>query len=242
MLVGCASVPRSGSGDSVWLADVSNPFIGTWESDIPSANMRLIFDYKTDGTFDYQIPGLPANQGGEGTGGYLVAGNVMVSYLGFEGVAGYTFKVVDNDTIDVTEIEEVKEDGSLVLGNTAPFTRVAGSPVNKENKPFVLSNPLIGTWSATIPNPEEPDNPYETLQEYRQDGTAQFTLPDYVFPTAYYFFIDDVLVTFDPSSNEYESFTFTYNGDGTFTGQELLGINPDGSRELGLEATYYSYQ
>jgi hypothetical protein len=112
--------------------------------------MHLIFDYKTDGTFDYEIPGMPANEGGKGTGGYLVSDNVMVSYLNFEGVAGYTFKVVNNDTIDVTEIEAVNENGTFKLGSTAPFTRVAGSPVNKENKPFVLNNPYIGKWRCEV--------------------------------------------------------------------------------------------
>jgi hypothetical protein len=92
---------------------------------------------------------MPAKQGGEGTGGYLVSGNVMISYLSFEGVAGYTFKVIDNDTINVTEIEAVNADGTFTLGNTAPFTRVVGSTVNKENKPFVLNHPYLGKWNFT---------------------------------------------------------------------------------------------
>jgi hypothetical protein len=135
-----------GRSDAVWLEGLQNPFIGKWEADIPSAQMHLVFDYKTDGAFDYEIPGLPVEQGGKGSGGYLVAGNVMVSYLAFEGAAGYVFKVRDNDTIDVTEIENVKGDGSFVLGNTTPFTRVAGSSVNKENKPFVLNHSYLGVW------------------------------------------------------------------------------------------------
>jgi hypothetical protein len=146
-LVGC---PTDSDDDDIWLKDLANPFIGKWESDIPSAQMHLIFDYKTDGTFDYEIPGMSAEEGGKGTGGYLVSGNLMVSYLSFEGVAGYTFKVVDNDTIDVTEIETVNEDGSFELGETAPFTRVANSPVNKENKPFVMDNPYIGKWLCEV--------------------------------------------------------------------------------------------
>jgi hypothetical protein len=152
-LVGCDN--GGGDDDDIWLADLSNPFIGKWESDIPSAQMHLIFDYKTDGTFDYQIPGMPAEQGGEGTGGYLVSGNVMISYLSFEGVAGYTFKVIDNDTVDVTEIEEVNADGSFKLGNTAPFTRVAGSSINTEDKPFVLNHPYLGKWNFTGDYPGE---------------------------------------------------------------------------------------
>jgi hypothetical protein len=236
-LTGIAVMGCSDNKDN-WLADLSNPFLGKWQSDIPSAGMTLIFDYKTDGTFDYEIPGLPADQGGKGSGGYLVNGNVMVTYLESEGAAGYIFKVVNNDTIDVTEIDEVKEGGELVLGNTAPFTRVAGSPVNKENKPFVLSNFLIGNWSALIPNEQDPEHPYDTIQEYRQDGSAQFTLlPDYVFPKAYYCVIGDVLITFTPGENEYESFVFIVNNDGTLTGRELLAVE-NGNRTLGVTATY----
>jgi hypothetical protein len=239
-LTGCSD---TGGGDDVWLADLSNPFIGKWQSEIPGANTTLIFDYKTDGTFGYEMFGVPAEQGGKGSGGYLVTGNIMVTFLSFEGMAGYTFKVVDNNTINVTEIAEVKEDGELVLGNTAPFTRVADSSINKENKPFVLSNRLIGKWSASIPNPDDPSHPYETLQEYKRDGTAQFTLlPDYVFPVSYYFVIGDVFVTFDPSDNEMESFVFTFDVNEKLTAQELLGINSDGSRKLGVLAEYNPQQ
>jgi hypothetical protein len=102
---------------------LNNPFIGKWQSDIPSAGMTLIFDYKTDGTFDYEMQGVPADRGGKGTGCYIVYGSHMVSYLDFEGVAAYSFEVVDEDTIDVTELEP-DDEGNLVPGNTAPFTRV----------------------------------------------------------------------------------------------------------------------
>jgi hypothetical protein len=102
---------------------IDNVFIGKWQSDIPSAGLTLIFDYKTDGTFDYEMVGVPADQGGVGTGCYIVYGDHQVSYLDFEGVAAYTFEVADADTINVTELEP-DENGELVPGNTAPFTRV----------------------------------------------------------------------------------------------------------------------
>jgi hypothetical protein len=155
-LAGCDTGGGTGDDDDIWLKDLSNPFIGKWESHIPSMdNARMISEYKTDGTFTC---GFPEVEGYEGpfNGGYLVAGNVMVSYLDFDGVAGYTFKVVDNDTIDVTEFE-VKEDGSFESGNTAPFTRVAGSPVNKANQPFVLNHPYIGKWNFTGEGMEIPE-------------------------------------------------------------------------------------
>jgi hypothetical protein len=43
------------------------------------------------------------------------------------------------------------------LGQTAPFTRVAGSTVNKENKPFVLSHPFLGKWNFTAQDMEVPE-------------------------------------------------------------------------------------
>jgi hypothetical protein len=157
--------------------------------------MHLIFDYKTDGTFDYQIPGMPAEQGGEGTGGYLVSGNIMISYLSFEGVAGYTFKVIDNDTIDVTEIEDVNPDGSFKLGNTAPFTRVAGSSVNTEDKPFVLNHPYLGKWNFTGEG--------MVIPEY---GTGDAEL--------------DIVTNYDAKSNGMLAFDFTVSL--AATGQVLM--------------------
>lgn len=105
------------------LADFKNPFIGQWQSEIPSANATLIFNYKPDGTFDYEMVGVPEEQGGKGTGCYIVYGNKQVSYLDFEGVASYSFTAVDSDTINVTELEP-NENGELISGSTAPFIRV----------------------------------------------------------------------------------------------------------------------
>jgi hypothetical protein len=202
----------TGGDDSVWLDELQNPFIGKWESDIPSANSHLIFDYKTNGTFDYEMVGIPADQGGKGTGGYLVSGDVMVSYLAFEGVAGYTFKVVDNDTIDVTEIEGISEDGSFVLGNTAPFTRVAGSPVNKENKPFVLDHPYLGKWNFTgqgMEVPEYGEGQFDIVTNYEAkangmlafDFTVSITSTGAVLMSdtdeAPYFIFNNVLVVYE---------------------------------------------
>ena len=62
-LAGC----DSNGGEDIWLKDLQNPFIGKWEADIPSAQIHLIFDYKTDGTFDFELP-----NGTTGTGAYVV--------------------------------------------------------------------------------------------------------------------------------------------------------------------------
>jgi len=215
------------------LATFANPFIGTWESEIPSAGTKLTFTYKPDGTFDYVMEGVPAEQGGEGSGGYLVSGDTQISYLDFEGAAAYIFKVVDNDTIDVTEITEVGADGTPVLGNTAPFVRAAGSSVTTVDTPFVLDNPFIGTWSAQIPDDEDAAKILDVTMEYRTDGTALFSADGQDFPQSSYTVYNDVLVTFDPSSNAWEMFQFRVVDDDTLEVSELLAVNADGSRELG---------
>jgi hypothetical protein len=170
VVIGCPA----GDEEDVWLADLSNPFLGEWQSDIPSAGMTLIFDYKTDGTFDYEMPGVPANQGGEGSGGYAVYEDMMITWLDNEGAAAYTFKVADNDTINVTELEP-DEDGKLVPGNTAPFKRVAGSAANREDRPFVLANPFIGgTWESLIPSMGNA----KMVSEFGADGICTVIFPD----------------------------------------------------------------
>jgi hypothetical protein len=97
--------------------------LGKWQSDIPSAGTTLTFNYKTDGTFDYEMAGAPAEQNGKGTGCYIVYEDKQISYFDFEGLAVYTFEAADTNTINVTELEAT-EAGELVPGNTAPFTCV----------------------------------------------------------------------------------------------------------------------
>ena len=253
-LAGCNATPEAdgtGAGDvaagdatdaadeandepSFDLASFANPFIGTWESDIPSANTKLTFVYKADGTFDYEMDGVAADQGGKGSGAYLINGNIQVSYLDYEGAAAYIFEVVDNDTINVTEIDEIKENGELVLGNMAPFKRVDGTEVAEKDQPFKLNNPFIGSWNAQIPSDDDPELVFDVTMEYRQDGTAKFSIaPDQVFPDSNYAVYGDVLVTFDPESKAFEMFTFKQVDSDTIDVTELLSVNPDGSRNLG---------
>jgi hypothetical protein len=130
----------------------------------------LIFNYKTDGTFDYEMVGVPAEQGGIGTGGYVVFDDMMISWLDFEGAAAYTFEVADNNTINVTELEP-NANGELVPGNTAPFTRVEGSDVNTEDAPLVISNPFIGKWQSDIPSAG-----LTLIFDYKADGTFDYEM------------------------------------------------------------------
>ncbi|MDR0397114.1 MAG: hypothetical protein LBH66_07415 [Oscillospiraceae bacterium] len=232
-----ASASTPASTDS-WLSTYSNPFLGTWESYIPSADASLTFTFKPDGTFDYIMSSLPADEGGTGSGGYTVTDNVMVSFLAFEGAACYTFEVIDNDTISVTEITDVI-DGSPILGETAPFTRVPGSPLPESDAPFTLDNPVVGTWDADLPNDENPDEYFSVVMDYLPSGTGVFTLkPDTVFPDALYFVSDNYLITYSPWEYEFEMFTFTVVDADTLDVTEVLSIQPDGLVEYGATAQF----
>ncbi|MDR1375928.1 MAG: hypothetical protein LBJ22_00335 [Synergistaceae bacterium] len=167
VLGGCGG---SSSDSEFNLAGLDNPFIGKWQSDIPSANTTLIFDYKDDGTFEYEMVGVPENQGGKGTGGYVAHDGIQVTWLDFEGAAAYTFKVVDNDTINVTELE-VNENGEQATGNTAPFKRVEGSEVNTKDIPFRLVNTFIGKWKSEIPSANA-----TLIFDYKDDGTFEYEM------------------------------------------------------------------
>jgi predicted small secreted protein len=110
VLTGCNK--GGGGGDSVWLADLQNPFVGHWESEIPSmSNAKMVSEYKNDGTFTCGFPDMPGFEG-PFEGGYSVTGDILIGWLDFEGASAYKFKVVDNNTIDVTEIYEMSLRGA----------------------------------------------------------------------------------------------------------------------------------
>lgn len=230
-----------GNSTHYWLADLDNPFIGEWEALIPSmGNARSVFEFKADGTFTCVFPDLPEEYGGGViyTGGYLVKGNVQVTFLSWDGgIGGYTFQVVDNDTINVTEIDEVNEDGSFELGNTAPFTRLSGSQVNKETEPFVLNNNLIGgTWG-------ESHTPYKAKYHFNVNGTGTMEFAEeaqITFDIAYSVFHDDgidneILVVFMSGPNTFTAYSFVGEGQDTIAVQEIAGIEMEQS---GPAATY----
>jgi Zn/Cd-binding protein ZinT len=216
MFLACPATDDEGDKDDIWLAELSNPFLGKWQANIPSmGNAKAVFEFKTDSTFTCEFPDLPQDKGGGViyTGGYLVKGNVQVTFLsGDGGIGGYTFEVVDNDTINVTEIDDVNEEtGAYTFGNTAPFTRVPNSAVNKENKPFALTNTLIhGTWKETT-------TPYKAEYTYKADGTGtmSYTVSGQLVPSglAYSVFHDagidkDVLITFMTETKTFAAYAF----------------------------------
>ena len=218
LAAGCS---EDGDSETLWLKGLPNPFIGKWESKIPSTDFATVkFDYKQDGTFSCEFPAGP-DATATAVGGYLVSGNVQVTFMSFDGgIGGYTFDVVDNNTINVTEIDSVDEEtGSITAGNTAAFTRTSGSAVNTANKPFVLENDLIGgTWKETT-------TPYQAEYTFNANGTGTMKYQaggqSVTSNIAYCAFNDqginkDVLVTYIPGMNAFTpySFAFTANGGG----------------------------
>lgn len=239
ILAGCS---QGGGGDGtgiIWLKDLNNPFIGKWQSEIPSTDYATLkFDFKQDGTFTCEFPAGPDTTM-TANGGYLVNGNVQLSFMSFDGgIGGYTFTVADNDTINVTEIAEVKEDGAIVSGNTAPFTRSSGSAINKVNKSFVLYNALIGgKWKET-------STAYQAEYQFKADGSGTMkyqaggeTVSSEI---AYFAFYDEgiqtnVLVTFMPDTNGFTAYAFTTPAGNTTTVKEITEVVMEAQ---GPSATY----
>jgi hypothetical protein len=169
----------SGCGDDpdIWLLRKANPFPGKWEASIPSMGGAILqFDYKTDGTFEAEFMGQTM------TGGYLVTGNQMFTYLSFEGIAEYSFKVVDNDTISVTEWENGEEEG------TTYFTRTAEYSGSWET--VMTGNPFIGKWSSTIPSM----NNTAIQFDYKLDGTFDWSMDGFGVGVGSYFVLKNVEV------------------------------------------------
>jgi hypothetical protein len=208
------------------LADFSNPFLGKWQSEIPSANTTLTFDFKPDGTFDYEMSGVPAEQGGKGSGGYIVRDGIQVTWLDYEGAAAYTYEVIDNNTINVTEFE-TDENGAMILGNTAPFTRVEGSAVTTTDTPFVLTNPFVGTFTVKTREVEV------WTQEFNADGFCKFTLDgmpadQQVMASGIYTVYGDKIAAHMTLGDAHfiEAYSFVDSGDGTLVLTEIAMDEP----------------
>jgi uncharacterized protein with FMN-binding domain len=220
--------------EPIWLKDLKNPFLGEWQSEIPSAG-TLIFTYKTDGSFDYEMVGVPPEEGGIGKGAYTVIGNRLVTYLDFEGAAMYEFEVIDNNTILVTELEAE----TSTPGSTAPFIRVPGSDSVTDDLPFVLENELNGSWRALIPPESEDEDPSDVVMIADSSSSCSFLYLDYdAVYSGSYFTIDDVIGFFSPDLNLLELFQFSKIDEYAFSFTEFLGLNEDGSRNLGATADF----
>jgi hypothetical protein len=228
--------PTGNENESIWLADLDNPFIGTWKSDLASDGTRLTFIGKTDGTFKYGMEGVPEEMGlpNEGDGVYIIKEDMLVAYFDFGLVKGNVFDVVDNDTIAMQEFMLNASTGAIYLSReTVPFRRV-GAVSSTSNQPTVLPNNIFinsKKWSANILEPEDPTGEtfYPTEWLFRNDGTVTCTFlglgPDLGFPDqedapfnfSYVIFGDNTLVLFAESWEAYEIRMFQFTETATNT-------------------------
>ncbi|MDR2803673.1 MAG: hypothetical protein LBB22_05225 [Treponema sp.] len=223
LVAGCShSAGRDGS---------KNPFLGKWESKIPSMdNAVMVSEYKTDGTFTASFPDLPKEYGGGAayTGAYLISGNILVTFLSTDGgISGYSFETSGKNTINVTEIDGYKNDGSFIYGNTAPFTRYTGSTSGNGDRDFTLTSILAGgTWKETM-------TPYLAEYQFNSDGTgilkyageqaAQFKI---AYSTVYDSFLKtDILIVFMTGTNTFTAYSFDTTGKNTITAAEIETIS-----------------
>jgi hypothetical protein len=225
--------PTGNEGENIWLADLDNPFIGTWKSDLASDGTRLTFTGKTDGTFKYEMEGVPEEMGlpDKGDGVYIIKDDMLVAYFDFGLVKGNVFDVVNNDTIAMKEFILNVATGAMYLSReTVPFRR-AGEVSGTSNQPTVLPNNIFVNskkWSANIPEPEDltGETSYPSEWLFRNDGTVTCTFiglgPELGFPDqedapfdfSYVVFGNDTLVLLAESWGAYEIriFQFTENG------------------------------
>jgi hypothetical protein len=220
--------PTGNETENIWLADLDNPFIGTWKSDVASDGTRLTFTGKADGTFKYEMEGVPAEMGlpDEGDGVYIIREDMIVAYFDFGLVKGNVFDVVDNNTIDMKEFMLDASTGAVYLSReTIPFRRI-GEASGTSNQPTVLPNNIfIGNkkWSANIPEPEDPsgNTSYPSEWQFRNDGTVSCTFiglgPDLGFPDQEdapfnfsYVISNNILVLFAESWGSYEIRMFKF--------------------------------
>jgi hypothetical protein len=206
----------------------ANPFLGTWKSDEASDGTRLTFIGNADGTFKYEMEGVPTEMGlpDKGNGVYIIREDMLVAYFDFGLVKGIVFDVLDNNTIDTNEFTLDTATGAIrPSGEIVPFRRI-GEASGTSSQPTILpNNVFIGNkkWSANIPEPEDTSGNtfYPSEWKFRNDGTVSCTFiglgPALGFPNQEdapfdfsYVISDNILVLFAESWGAYEIRIFQF--------------------------------
>ncbi|MDR2638896.1 MAG: hypothetical protein LBC09_03545 [Helicobacteraceae bacterium] len=253
-LLGCDIASGGGGGgypqppaepEVVWLTEEANPFLGEWSSAIPSMGGAILdFKYERNGTVEISY------QGQISTNAYIVANGYMVTYLDIEGVGAYTYKVIDNNTIIVTEGEFDEASGAFTPEKTTQLNRKPNTDNFKDadrttqlSKPFNADNNLTGSWKALLPDGK-------TVQTYDPFGKLNYFVPYFdvgggviysVNAPCYYSAVGNVFITFMPFGEGGGAEAYEYKksaSDDSLIVTQILGINDDGSRNLGTSATF----
>jgi hypothetical protein len=240
--------------EEVWLTEEANPFLGEWSAYIPSAGATYEFKYETNGTVEVSY------QGQTSTGAYIVADGYQVTYLDSDGgIGAYTYKVIDNNTISVTEGEfDEDNNGAFTAGATTLFNRKPNTDNFKNavpfdpstdrrmtvlSKPFNADNNITGVWAAALP-PEGSMPASQTIQAYDMFGNMVLYG---VYPSlgmsqsiiSRYSAVGDVFVIFMAygDGGGAEAYQYATETDGSRTVTPITSVNQSGARALATEKT-----
>jgi hypothetical protein len=208
--------------EGYWLAEVSNPFIGTWQTaatNMSGVTTTTTREFKTDGTIavtTQQGDSTPTTS----TVYYLVKNNFLIlSTTSGSFYTKYKFEVVDNNTI------KLKQDG----GGTTVYNR-SGDENNGVDRTTVLSKGLNAAYRAATPSgmahyvdgdngdsvEGEPSNNMYNWYLFSIDGTFSFDHymnknPHYIDRGKYSYYIDasNHLVTLSPEYTVTVYYDFT---------------------------------
>jgi hypothetical protein len=186
MISACSDSDSDSDSDSEdnWLANTSNPMVGTWKSDPDEDGSILIFTGATDGTFVYEMQNLPEGGGypSSGTGSYTVSyDKVLVAVFDFGLIKSIQFEVKNNDTIETKEL--VLVNGKKYFSSTIMnFSRQSVAETTEDQPTLLPENPFtFGNWSADIPEgdpaviAETGMSYYPSTWEFKRDGTVVCT-------------------------------------------------------------------
>ncbi|MDR0664383.1 MAG: hypothetical protein LBF86_02530 [Helicobacteraceae bacterium] len=186
------------------------------------------FKFETNGTVEVSFAGL-----GVFTGAYVVKDGYQVTFFDFEGIAAYSYAVIDNNTISVTE-GEFDGVGGFTAENTTSFKRKASSQIIKQDiaadlsKPSNADNNLTGAWQALLPPETEDDGYSKTIQVFLPNGDYQYLSVDpYMSMQFQYSTINDVFFIFLPPYGA-EAFQYATKTDGNITVTPIIGVNENG--------------
>jgi hypothetical protein len=211
-LLGCDLAGGGGNStpeepEEIWLSELKNPFVGyLWESDEDAEHTE--YNFKNNGVCDIESNTSAGDFVGKAA--YIVKGDKLVAYAffsseygaSFEEMFAYSYKIIDNNAILVTE-GEYNDEGVFVEGESAILRRKTDSAVSKSDlelnlaKPNNPDNNMTGAWKAAIPDDENAGVFYKTIQIYNADGSAVLALPPLITAADYaYSAVNDVMILF----------------------------------------------
>jgi hypothetical protein len=185
LVLASCDTPTSGD-EGYWLAEVSNPFIGTWQTaatNMSGVTTTTTREFKTDGTIavtTQQGDSTPTTS----TVYYLVKDNFLILSTGSGSYyVKYLFEVIDNNTIKIVQD----------AGSTTSYTRVGAENPNADRTTSLGSKGITGYFrSSTVSSASTMYDWYT----FRDDGTYHVyhwmnNDPHYIDRGDFSYYIDD---------------------------------------------------